>query len=124
MIKSDEEYILKQANFLFDFKWINLFDRLNDADCGKLIKGVMHYARERVIPNWANDDSRLAISFEVITPTIDANAKKYIETCKKRSKDKKDYWDNKKNGVQTEPNYDSDAYKQKASNPQYKPKKQ
>lgn len=120
--KTDAEYLEGQKGFLFVFEWANLFEKLSNEDSGLLIKALIKYARSGQLPIWANDSTRLAVTFDLISPIIDKNKKEYIKKCKQNSENRQSGWNKEKGKDNTSPNYDSDAYKEKASNPQYIPK--
>jgi len=62
--------------------------KLNHEEVGKLFLALFAYADRKEVPDFYNEDqsSRLSMTFEIMTDTIDTNATKYAERCEKNKK--------------------------------------
>ncbi|MDR3705785.1 MAG: DUF6291 domain-containing protein [Paludibacteraceae bacterium] len=69
------------------------FEKLPDDQCGKLLKILMDYRFNGVLPSDVPPEMTMFLSF--IISLIDEQMKKYNETCEKNKKNIEDYWKSK-----------------------------
>jgi len=55
--------------------------RLDDAQCGRLLRAVMDYAEHGVLPEL---DAMTGLAFDLLVPKIDRDAEQYAESCEQR----------------------------------------
>lgn len=72
--------------------------RLTDDEAGKLFKSLFPFAKERIKPDFIQNNSALAMAFDIISLAIERNDEKYIEKCEKNRKNIEKRW-NKENTV-------------------------
>ena len=70
--------------------------RLTDDEAGKLFKSLFPFAKERIKPDFIQNNSALAMAFDIISLAIERNDEKYIEKCEKNRKNIEKRW-NKEN---------------------------
>ena len=89
------------------FEFAHAMAQLDDADAGRLIKGLMEYAEYGVVPEF---DAALAFAWAMIKPRIDADAEHYAEICEKNAARARKRWERLHTGVcQRIPEYAVDA---------------
>ena len=89
------------------FEFAHAMAQLDDADAGRLIKGLMEYAEHGVAPEF---DSVLAFAWAMIKPRIDADAEHYAEICEKNAARARKRWERlNTDECQRIPEYAADA---------------
>lgn len=86
----------KQKGFMIFYDNEVIVYRLADDEAGKLFKSLFPFAKERIKPDFIENNSALAMAFDIISLAIERNDEKYIEKCEKNRKNIEKRW-NKEN---------------------------
>ena len=70
-------------SFLLYFDMMDGFDNLSDADAGRVMKAVFHYAAEGTLPDELPPDARMFFTFA--RHWIDLDKEKYAKKCLARA---------------------------------------
>ncbi len=80
----------KNGYFLAYYSYFETLELLSDAECGRLFRALLKYAKDGEIPEFTGNERFL---FPTIRSQIDRDAKRYKEVCEKKSIAAKARWD-------------------------------
>lgn len=81
----------KQAGLIIQDTHRNMWEGLPHESCGELLKALMAYQFDGVVPDFY--DLRLKVAFDFLKPVIDKQKDDYQEKCEKNAKNIQDHWD-------------------------------
>lgn len=71
----------RKNSFLLYFELREQIGDLSDEQVGKLLRGVLDYEIDRIVPEF--EDLELRMAFKFVKVSLDVNRQKYEEKCEK-----------------------------------------
>lgn len=71
----------ERPGFMIYFDRLSFLDRLDDAQCGQLLRAMVDYSKDGVVP--ILDDVPLEVAWDVVRPMLDKDVDRYREVCEK-----------------------------------------
>lgn len=80
--RTDEEILQKKTSFILHYDMIDIIDELDDNEAGILIKAILSYNRDGLLPEL---EKTMNLIFRPFKKQFDRDIIKYISTSRKRS---------------------------------------
>lgn len=77
----------RKNSFLLYFELREQISDLSDEQVGKLLRGVLDYEIDRIVPEF--EDLELRMAFKFVKVSLDVNRQKYEEKCEKARESRK-----------------------------------
>lgn len=81
-----------KKSFLIYYQHLSLFQQLSDEQAGILIKAILEYEVNGIIPNFGQDSLLTGFFFGVFKPYLDDHRVEYEKKCKKNSANIRKRW--------------------------------
>ena len=82
--------MINNGYFLAYYSYFETIELLSDAECGRLFRALLKYAKDGENPELTGNERFL---FPAIRSQIDRDAKRYREVCEKKSLAAKTRWE-------------------------------
>jgi len=93
MTDTERQKIIDKGNILIDNTLFADFYSMEDFEIALLMRSLGKYVGSGEIPNFSKDQRIVKMAFNRFKVSHDANCRKYLDACKKKSENKTKDWE-------------------------------
>jgi len=93
MTDKERQKVIDKGNILIDNTLFADFYSMEDFEIALLMKSIGKYVGSGEIPGFSKDQRIIKMAFNRFKVSHDANCRKYLDTCKKKSENKIKDWE-------------------------------